>query len=232
MGLEFRQKREANQRAIEDITTTLFEFVINNKKYLDMTFAIMSTYTEETDGMEYRILFHPMIDDLEDDESLNDYIEIVKRFYEIRESDKKGDLIAYRRGDLLELLASHISPLKESKDYDIIRESLVYENSIRIGEKDIDVITEYKDSKNIECIECKANISNYIGEPMDDECRSKLDFMVLVSNRAKIYNIKSRLLFATYREEVEYSIDILKENGYNTFEVMRASEIKRRLVSR
>lgn len=232
MGLEFKQKRQADQREIENITTTLFEFVINNKKYLDMTFAIISTYTEETDGMEYRVLFHPMIDDLEGDEKLNKYIGIVERFYQIHESDKKGDLIAYRRGDLLELLSSHISPLKKSEDYDIIRESLVYENGSRVGDKDIDVITEYKDSKNIECIECKANIGNYIGKPMDDDCISKLDFMVLVSNRAEIYNIKARLLFATYREDIEYSLDILKENGYNTFEVMRGSEIKRRLVSR
>ena len=67
---------------------------------------------------------------------------------------------------------------------------------------------------------------------MDDECKSKLNFMQLVSERASVYGIRCRLLFATYRQDTEYSLDILKENGYNTFEIMNKSEIIKRLKSK
>lgn len=223
MGLEFKEKRKADQREIENITEQLFKFVTQNKNYLKITFAIMSTYTQIERNMEDRILVHPMVDDIEEDENLEEYIKIIEDFYNLN--------IQYRRGDLLELLSGHISPLNECEDYKIIRESLVYENGSRLGDKDIDVITEYKNCPNIECIECKANVKNYIGRPMDDECKAKLNFMKLVSDRAKAHEIKCRLLFATYRDDIDYSLDILTENGYNMFEIMRGSEIIQRLSS-
>lgn len=219
MGLEFKTK--PNRKPIELITNEIFDFIINNPIYLKISFAILSTFTNVDLNIRQKIYAHPMIDDVEDEDSIDEYVELVEKFY--------IENIAYRRGDLLELLSGEVTPLHKCEDYNIIPESLVYENGKKLGEKDIDIITEYNDVRKIECIECKANIKNFIGNPMDDECKSKLDFMQHVSDRAYSNKIECSLLFATYREDTEYTLSILKDNNYTSFAILNSYELINRL---
>ncbi|RGX10516.1 hypothetical protein [Paraclostridium sordellii] len=229
MCLEFKTKPDRRFPDIE--TQNLFSFIINHKNFLDITFAILSTYTKESKNIKFATLFHPIADKIENDPNLDDYIDLLEAFYS--DKIKNGtDFIAYRRGDLLEMLGGIIAPLTYCKDYIVIPESLVYENGVKIAKKDIDIITNYNDANKIECIECKANINNYIGKPLDPDSIEKLNFMKLVRSKAKTYKKDCTLLFATYRDDIEYASSILMENSFNEFEILNAPELINRIERR
>lgn len=186
-NIEFREKSNKNRRNIDIITNNLYDFIIKNKEYLRIAISIigMKKHSLEKSLLVEYIEKNPNYDDIENDNEIETFKELMMEFYK--------EKIFYRRGDLLELLVYKISPLKEN-DYLVvekIQEAKVYLNKKKLDEKDIDLvcIKELKDNKEIECIECKVSLNNFLKEPLNEYNIKKIEFMIKV----KELIVKSRL---------------------------------------
>ncbi|CEN31419.1 hypothetical protein [Paraclostridium sordellii] len=229
MGLEFKTK--SNRRECDPISKQLCSFLLRNKDFIEITFILLSEHTSETKHISSYILHNLNYPDIEYSNNLETYHDLMENFYtkDIEYSNSNIDIIAYRRGDLLELLVNEITPLVMCIDFNVIPESHVYENGTKIHDKDVDLITELKDYNKIECIECKANINNYIGNPIDDDTKDKLNFMCMISDKSNSYGVGCDLLFATYRSDISYTKDLLLENSFDNFKIMNSVDLIQRL---
>lgn len=228
-NIEFREKSKKNRRNIDIITNNLYDFIIKNKEYLRIAISIigMKKHSLEKSLLVEYIEKNPNYDDIENDNEIETFKELMMEFYK--------EKIFYRRGDLLELLVYKISPLKEN-DYlgvEKIQEAKVYLNKKKLDEKDIDLvcIKELKDNKEIECIECKVSLNNFLREPLNEYNIKKIEFMIKVKELIELSQDYGSLYFATIDNGAKYLNEVLNNNGYSEFLIFDSKKIINRLLN-
>ena len=223
-NIEFREKSVKSKRKIDIITKKIFDFILGNKKYLRMIFFIIRMKKEVTSDVvliQY-IENNSEYEEVETDNNLSEFKNLLIEFY-------KKD-IDYRRGDLLELLIFEVAPLKGNvyTECEKIKEAKVYIDGRKLDEKDIDLVCKKNvenKGKEIECIECKVSLDNFLKEPLSEVAIKKIEFMLKVKEILNNNGTLSILYFATLTESIDQVYEILENNGYQEIYIFNASEI-------
>lgn len=230
MEIEFRPKRP---KPIDDITESFKKFLLNNKEYIEITFFIVSVYSNTSDieeiqeSMEFLLTEHG----IEEDDITKIYVYFLKEFYDdesefSHETSELGD----RRGDILEKLVENMKPIHVNNDvYKMYRECLIVDRGVAIDQQDIDVVYEGTDRVEAELIECKANLEKFLGERIPFKKRRKLDFMRKTKLISTTYGASYENILATCLVSESKCRRVLDEQGYNEFRVITALDILRNL---
>lgn len=220
MGLSFKTKEHPS--CPDDDTMNLYSFLINNHKYINLTFSILSKKRINSADIVKRIKVSPEIEDVLIDSKLDEYCLLMDIFY-----NTSKDCLSVRRGMLLELVLRDIKANNGTTGHQVIPESLVFYNGTELTKKDIDVVFKYLE---LELIECKATLENYLHvDPLPSDKKEKLEFMKLVKDKAESDSIECYLFLATYSVEVFQPKEILKNNKLDVFSILTRKDIIDRL---
>lgn len=221
MAVSFKCK-ENSSRSDLVMVTDLAEFLIKNKSYLDITFSLVSKKRNPLDGERVKQSINSkkelsVLGD-EDLKELDNYKNLMVNFY-----NGNKDEIKDRRGRLLEKLVKENGPIKEMGDFQVLEEVLVYDDDIKVSEKDLDILFW---GKHIEINECKASISNVVRDPMQQKNKEKLELLCKAKKLAEDNEEECNVFISTYSLDVTDSInDILKSNGFSEIEVLTGRKI-------
>ena len=103
MKVTFKEKRLKEQLVIDDKTKQLFDFIMNNKEYLDMTIFILTIMDEECNEKDLEKFIEGIFlyDKIKENiEKTNEFKNILYKFYTLEESESKI-IIDSRRGGFL-----------------------------------------------------------------------------------------------------------------------------------
>ena len=244
MKVTFKEKRLKEQLVIDDKTKQLFDFIMNNKEYLDMTIFILTIMDEECNEKDLEKFIEGIFlyDKIKENiEKTNEFKNILYKFYTLEESESKI-IIDSRRGGFLELIMLEISPLKryENSFDEKVRESLFLRENRKIDNKDIDLVcisksvendkASEKDIISVECIECKIVLESFLKKENLKNV-GKISFMKNVKKcLMEDCNILSDLYFATLSKESGFEEVVLKSDfDAQEFKVFNGRDIKKYL---
>lgn len=224
MSIEFRPKSCGD---MENEVIELKDFLLINKKYIKTVFFILYSNKEFLNEEIIEMAF--IINELKDTKN-NQCKDLLMKFYDFNgeclTSEKRISKVGNRRGHLLELIVNNIKPVHvKSPEFTLYKECYIYENGQMIKHMDIDTVFESKDKIEAELIECKVDLNNYLGDNIPYEKRKKLNFMVDVENRSKIYGYSYKLFFATCEETPTNSRIVLDKHGYTMFNILTCNDI-------
>lgn len=217
MSLCFKTKD--NPSHPDDITIDLAYFIVENISFANITFATLERKKSSTRRIKERIEISPQYNEIRNHPKENKYMQLIDDFY-----DCNNNMLADRRGLLLELIVKQTRPSPETYRCAIIPESWIYYDGSKISEKDIDVVFLYNE---VQLIECKAIIRNLGG----DRVRSKLEFMVKVKKLADKHSIICSLYLATYSINVLHQEITLSNLGFNSISIISRDKIIERLYA-
>ena len=223
MALTFRTKTFPSLPDAE--CTDLAKFLIKEKKFLNLTFDLLARKKDPVinfQSLVNRVMTFYEAKQLNSSASFSSYLDLLYKYYDTTQSS-----LDHRRGCLLELIVKEIKPLKKDVTYHIITESMVIYEGVEISPKDIDVVILYSD---IELIECKASVENYLKpEPLEDDKIKKLSLMEETQKIASKESCHCNIFLATYEARDSYACSVLKRSGFDTFIVLTKSKILNRL---
>ncbi len=223
MSLTFKTKTCPSIPDVE--CTDLANFLIKEKKFLNLTFDLLARKKDPAinyQSLVNRVMTFYEAKQLSGNASFSLYLDLLYKYY-----DTNQYCLNHRRGCLLELIVKEIRPLKKGINYHIITESMVLYEGVEISPKDIDVIILYSD---IELIECKASVENYLKpEPLEEDKIKKLKLMEDTQKIASKESYDCNIFLATYEARDSYPSAVLKRSGFDTFIVLTKSKILNRL---
>lgn len=214
MALTFKTKQIPSNIDLE--TENLADFLILNKNYIEITFAVLSRKVKRTSNIVRNINGAPEIDTVNNNADFSEYCDLMGLFY-----DTDIDAFKKRRGFLLELVVRTIKPVCGGTCL-VIAESYVFHNGIKMSKCDIDVVLQYN---QLDFIECKADVGRYLYTPLALKKKIKLTFMEDVRKVAIDEGNKSDIFFATYGSEELSSLQVLQSNGFKNFNILTRSKI-------
>ncbi|MDU2163093.1 hypothetical protein [Intestinibacter bartlettii] len=228
MSIEFRPKTRGD---IDIEVINLKQFLLINKDYIKTVFFILCVNKETIDEGIIELSF--TIDELKGVKN-NECKDLLMKFYNFQgenlDSEQRRSKVGNRRGELLELVVNEITPVHvKSSEYTLYKECCIYENGQMIKHMDIDTVFESRDKTEAELIECKVDLSNYLGDDIPYSKRKKLNFMVCVENKSRNYGYNYKLFFATCEETPINSRVALDKHGYNMFNILNCNDIIKQL---
>jgi hypothetical protein len=131
------------------------------------------------------------------------------------------------RGCLLEVLTRTMKPSIRVSSYKMIPESLVYYNSTKLSDKDLDVVLHYE---QIELFECKASLYNFLrNDPLPKKNKEKLALMSNINSLAASHSIVCYPYLVTYALNDSLLKHKLSNAGFNSLIILSRQEIMKRL---
>lgn len=207
----------------------------NNSLFLYLS-RIFSTYKknslslrEETFSYIDRLLNSPKLNTSSDSETMDIVKHTMKEIYTLNSQQ-----FSKVRSNILENIVHHFGPVTTGllKRWVFI-EPIIRENDVIIGNSDIkcDFVFVYKESTQMEFIECKSDIANVIPrnlpwEKLRKPHKNKLSYLNNAYNYLKEYYLEPKIYFACYNLDYSKELVNLRNNwGYDNMTFVNAEEI-------
>lgn len=246
MILKFKTKENRSIQKFDNVDN-LYEFLIQNQKYLRLVMDIMSKNksvikkSKVKNIIERNLMFKSS--HVEECDNYNEFIDLMASFYDV----ESKDILNTQRGLLLEKLWDYNGPYYYNKNnYKTIYEAQVFleDDYLCNYENDIDIVYEIADSefkkeesfeehlKLIELDECKASAENTTKSPMDPQNKRKFELMQKTKQKLLEESLSCYAHIITYDGNSKTTKSYLKHEGLDQIEVICRKQIIDRILKK
>ena len=249
MELRFISKENSSTEESSS-TTALYNFLVNNLKYLRLVLNMMSKNKFKLSPKKTKRAIERNIkcdNSIKKSSNYEDFVEIMQKFYNKDSNQKLNE----QRGILLEKLWCYNGPYYYNQlQFRATKEAQVYLNGefFENYENDIDVVYEilnesftedsFNDySKYLKCVEldeCKSSAENATQDPMCEGNKRKFELME--KTKKKILTdeeeLGCRAHIITYDGNSQQTEYWLKTQGFNDIEIICRETIEKRILNK